>query len=813
MHSLDKIDENIAKIATLFPNCVTEAKDENGEITHKIDFDMLKQELSNSLVEGREERYQFTWPDKKQAILTANAPINKTLRPCREESVDFDNTENLYIEGDNLEVLKLLQETYLGKIKMIYIDPPYNTGNDFVYKDDFAESTDEYLANSGQFDEDGNRLVQNTESNGRFHTDWLNMIYPRLKLAKDLLTEDGAIFISIGDEELFNLQKITNEIFGASNFVANLIWQSTPGSNTGDDVKSVTENILLYCKDRGACKFATQEITDKDKYSNKDEYYEKRGGYVLNKLDRRMTGQHYSEALNYSIKVPNGTEIYPGGAIEKQEHWNWRWSKAKVEWGIKNGFIVMKNTNNGWAIYFKQYEKVNNDDMPIVRTLSYQNLINIDGANSARGTREVMELFDGKFFDYPKPLNLIVHVLNMLLKSGDIILDFFSGSATTAQAVMQLNAEERQRLELSMENLDKNDPNYESKFQNLKSQLSHQRKFIMVQLPEKTDEKSEAYKAGYKNICEIGKERIRRAGKKILEFRIENLDFKIKSLEKEGVIVKYARELSEIRSLEEIYGCCGECLSSGEKTSERRDLRTVGSNASSSCVDSVEHSGRSVAGNKGIYPIFENSKGISFGTRDTVIDLRTLELLNQRGYKINFDYFGRNQQNDLFTDKYSDRQTLSSKLQALSSQLSVLSSLPDIGFRVLKCDTSNMNDVYYSPDDLSKQDLFKDNIKTDRTPEDLLFQVMLDLGIELSSKIETKKIDGKTVYYVSENYLVACFDNDVTEETITQIAQEKPYYFVMRDSSMANDSVATNFEQIFKTYLGENYNPDNIKII
>lgn len=312
------------------------------------------------------------------------------------------------------------------------------------------------------------------------------MIYPRLKVAKDLLSEDGAIFISIGDEELFNLQKIANEIFGASNFVANLIWQSTPGSNTGDDVKTVTENILLYCKNKSICKFSTQEITDKDKYSNQDEYYGKRGGFVLNKLDRRMTGQHYSEALNYAIEMPDGTAIYPGGAIEKQEHWNWRWSKTKVEWGIKNGFIVMKNTNNGWAVYFKQYEKVNNDDKPIVRTLSYQNFINIDGANSARGTREVMDLFDGKFFDYPKPLNLIMHVENMLLKSGDIILDFFSGSATTAHAVFQLN---------------RND--------------GGNRKFILVQLPEKLDEKTEAYKAGYDNICEIGKERIRRAGVKI----------------------------------------------------------------------------------------------------------------------------------------------------------------------------------------------------------------------------------------------------------------------------------------------------------
>ena len=635
MHSLDGVERNIERIGKLFPNVITEVM-RDGKVEHAIDFDVLRQELSDSIVEGREERYQFTWPDKKKAMLAANAPITATLRPIVADSVGKDgkpggfDSENLYIEGDNLEVLKLLQETYLGKVKVIYIDPPYNTGNDFVYNDDFSQSAEEYMVGSGQYDEEGNRLVTNTESNGRFHTDWLNMIYPRLKLAKDLLSEDGAIFISIGDEELFNLQKVANEIFGASNFVANLIWQSTPGSNTGDDVKSVTENILLYCKDKSACKFATREITDKDKYSNQDEYYEKRGGYVLNKLDRRMTGQHYSEALNYAIKMPDGTEIYPGGATEKQEHWNWRWSETKVEWGIKKAFIVMKNTNNGWAIYFKQYEKVNNDDKPIVRTLSYQNLINIEGANSARGTREVMELFDGKFFDYPKPLNLTMHVANMLLKSGDIILDFFSGSATTAHAVMKLNAED-----------------------------GGHRKFIMVQLPEKTDEKSEAYKAGYKNICEIGKERIRRAGRKIKE-----------------------------------------------------------------------------------------DAGLTAPT-------------------------------DL-----------------------------DIGFRCLRLDESNMKPVYYTPDKVGQQDLFSlvDNVKEDRTPEDLLFQVMLDLGVLLSSSIEVKEIAGKKVFNVADGFLLACFDHDVTEETVKAIAQMKPYYAVFRDSSMANDSVATNFEQIFETY-----SPDTVR--
>lgn len=649
MQTVNKADENFKRLAEMFPNAVTEAKDEYGEIVRAIDKDVLMQEINTKVVDGNEERYQFTWPDKKKSVLLANAPINKTLRPCREESVDFDNTENLYIEGDNLEVLKLLQETYLGKIKMIYIDPPYNTGNDFVYNDEFGMRNEEWNEVSGNYDEDGNqitgKLEKNTESNGRFHTDWLNMIYPRLKIAKDLLTDDGAIFISISDEELYNLQKVCDEIFGNRNYIANLIWQSTPGSNTGEDLKTVTENILVYCKNREQCKFSALTITSNEKYTNSDEYFEKRGGYVLNKLDRRMTGTHYSEALNYAIKLPDGTNLFPGSTTEKQEHWNWRWSKSKVEWGIKNGFIVMKKNDNGWAIYFKQYEKVNNDDKPIIRTVPYQNLINIEGANSARGTREVMNLFDGKYFDYPKPLSLMKYIQNMLLHKEDIILDFFSGSATTAHAIMLLNAED-----------------------------GGHRKFVLVQLPEETDTKSEAYKIGYKNICEIGKERIRRAGQKI--------------------------------------------------RNEQLGIKNEGDN---------------------------------------------------------------------------------SLLQTPNSSL-------DTGFRVLKCDSSNMKDVYYNPAEYEPS-LFtslEDNIKEDRTPEDLLFQVMLDLGILLSSKIQVRseKVGMRNYSYfdVEDGYLIACFDKNIDEEVITAIAKQKPYYFVMRDSSMATDSVATNFEQIFAAY-----SPDTVR--
>lgn len=622
-------DKNYEILSKMFPNALTETitgYDDDGKpiVERAIDADVLRQEISCKVVEGKDERYQFTWPDKKKAVLFANTPINKTLRPCREESVDFDNTENLYIEGDNLEVLKLLQETYLEQIKMIYIDPPYNTGNDFVYEDNFAIDTSAYMENSGQYDDNGNRLVKNIESNGRFHTDWLNMMYSRLKLARNLLTEDGAIFISIGDEELYNLEKIMDEIFGHKNYVTNMIWQSTPGSNTGEDVKTVTENILLYCKNKNECRFATLLIDDNEKYSNRDEYFEKRGGYILNKLDRRMTGTHYSEALNYSITTLDGSIVFPGGTENKQEHWNWRWSKSKVDWGIKNGFIVMKQNTEGWSIYFKQYEKVNNENIPIVRTVPYQNLINIEGANSAKGTREVMELFKGKYFDYPKPLSLMMHLQNMILKDNDILLDFFSGSATSAHAIILNNAR-----------------NNENK------------KYILVQWPEEIDKESDAYKSGFKNICEIGKERIKRASKKISEE----------------------------------------------------------------------------------YP----------------------------------------------------------------------ESVYDGGFRVLKCDSSNMKDIYYTPSETQQSlfDTYADNIKEDRTPEDLLFQVMLDLGVLLSSKIEETTIAGKQVFNVADGFLIACFDNDVTEETVKAVAEKKPYYAVFRDSSMANDSVATNFDQIFASISPE----------
>ena len=606
MHSLNKIDENVSKIAQLFPNCVTEAKDENGEITHKIDFDMLKQELSTSIVEGREERYQFTWPDKKQAILTANAPINKTLRPCREESVNFDTTENLYIEGDNLEVLKLLQETYLGKIKMIYIDPPYNTGNDFVYEDDFAQDAADYIANSGQTDEDGNRLVANTESNGRFHTDWLNMMYPRLKLARDLLSDDGVIFISIDDNEVENLKKICDEVFGESNFIAQLIWQRAfSPKNDARFISNSHDYVLMFCKNINIFKIGRLPRTEEAnaRYSNPDN--DPRGVWASGDISVKT----YNAATDFPIITPSGKIVYPPSGR------CWRTSKEGFDKLVADNRIYFGPDGTNTPRIKRFLSELKFEGMAPTSIMLHQEV-----GHSQEGSQEVSKLMNAGVFDGPKPVRLLTRLLTLAnLEEQSIILDFFSGSSSLAHAVMEMNEQNGKNC-----------------------------KFIMVQIPENTDSKGKANQAGYKNICEIGKERIRRAAKKIKE---ENPESKF-----------------------------------------------------------------------------------------------------------------------------------------------------DGGFRVLKVDSSNMQDVYYSPDDLHKQDLFQDNVKTDRTAKDLLFQVMLDLGVDLSSKIETKQINGKTVYYVNENYLVACFDQDITEETITQIAKEKPYYFVMRDSGFANDSVATNFEQIFTTY-------------
>lgn len=630
MQSINGVQENIKKIQSLFPDCVTETIDKRtGELMRKIDFEQLQQNLSDCLINEREERYQFTWPDKKKAILLANSPIEATLRPCRDESVDFDSTKNLYIEGDNLDVLKCLKETYRDKVKMIYIDPPYNTGNDFVYEDDFALSSAEYLANSGQFDEQGNRLVTNTESNGRFHTDWLNMIYPRLKVARDLLTEDGVIFISIDDNEVENLRKVCDEVFGENNFVATLNWRRSGGRQDSKYYAVIHEYILCFAKNINNFE-AGEEVKQGDVYPKYDEEKQR---FYKTQLLRKWGANSLRENrpnLYYPITAPDGSQVFP--TIYKETDKNtlgfdkiqgrWRWSASTLTKAQQEGRIEFsKNKWGEWIPYEKIFAPLNNEE----KTKKFVTWIDDVG----NGTDTIKKLFPTTIFDYSKSAELVTKFLKMAnLGAKDICLDFFSGSATTAHAVMQLNAED-----------------------------GGNRKFIMVQLPEKTDEKSEAYKAGYKNICEIGKERIRRAGKKIKE---------------------------------------------------------------------------------------ENS-------------------LTTQGL--------------------------------------------DTGFRVLKLDSSNVEDVFTPPSQLSQDDLFSqiDNIKPDRTAEDLLFQVMLELGITLDSEIKTEVIEGETLYHVStENgTIIACFDDNITDEVVTHIAKRRPYYAVLRYNSINQDSTFTNFEQIFKTYAPE----------
>ena len=621
MHSLDGVQRNIDLIGKLFPNAITEVK-RNGKVEHAIDFDVLRQELSDSIVEGREERYQFTWPDKKKAMLAANAPITATRRPVAADSVGKDGTpggfdsENLYIEGDNLEVLKLLQETYLGKVKMIYIDPPYNTGNDFVYEDDFAQSAADYMDNSGQYDEEGNRLVTNTESNGRFHTDWLNMIYPRLKIAKDLLADDGAVFISIDDNEVKNLMAMCDEVFGTSNFLATFVWQKKYGpANDAKGVSATHEYILLYGKNSDVWMPGLLPRSDEQLKAYKNPDNDPRGVWRASDLSART----YSASCDYIITGPTGLKFSPPPSR------SWIVNKESYQNLLADNRITFGSDGTGRPMQKKFITEVKGGITPETW------LPRERGGDNKIARYELKDIFPENLFDTPKPSKLVSYLITISgVEKDAIILDFFSGSATTAHAVMKLNAED-----------------------------SGHRKFIMVQLPEKTDEKSEAYKAGYKNICEIGKERIRRAGRKIKE----------------------------------------------------------------------------------------------------------------------------------------------------DAGLTAPADL-DIGFRCLRLDESNMENVYYTPDEVGQQDLFSlvDNVKEDRTPEDLLFQVMLDLGVLLSSSIEVKEIAGKKVFNVADGFLLACFDHDVTEETVKAIAQMKPYYAVFRDSSMANDSVATNFDQIFETY-----SPDTVR--
>lgn len=624
MQTRNFADENLKKLIELFPNIVTEVKGQNGKITKAIDTKVLEQEINVCVVNDREERYQFTWPGKRQAMLTGNMPTSSTLRPCIGESTGRDGTqggfdsENLYIEGDNLEVLKLLQETYLGKVKMIYIDPPYNTGSDFVYSDNYTQEKEEYISGSGQYDENGGQLVQNLESNGRFHTDWLNMMCPRLRLAKNMLLPDGVIFISIDDNEQHNLRKLCDEIFGEQNFVANLVWQKKfSRANDAAYFSTMHDHILCYCKANIALneygwKIGLLPRNDElpTGYSNPDN--DPRGAWTSVILSAKSG----SDSLLYEIETPSGRKVLPPSGRY------WSCSKETFNKWKADNRIWFGADGNGTPRKKTFLSEVQQGLRP--NTLLLQSEV----GNNQEAKQETKALFDGVgLFDGPKPIRLLKTLITIANVGNDeIVLDFFSGSATTAHAVMQLNAED-----------------------------GGNRKFIMVQLPEETPEKSEARKAGYKNICEIGKERIRRAGAKIKQ--------------------------------------------------------------------------------------------------ETGADI-------------------------------------------------------DYGFRVLKCDSSNMKSVYYAPADTEQEqlDILADNIKEGRTGEDLLFQVMLDLGVPLSSTIESIEVAGQKIFDVGQNYLLACFDLNVTESGITEIAKRQPAYFVMRDRSMANDTVAANFEQIFRTY-----SPDTVR--
>ena len=642
MQTANKADENFKKLAELFPNAVTETINENGEVVRAIDKDVLMQEVSCTVVDGNEERYQFTWPDKKKSMLLANAPINKTLRPCREESVDFDTTENLYIEGDNLEVLKLLQETYLGKIKMIYIDPPYNTGNDFVYNDDFSMSEEEFAKANKTYDEDGNRLVKNLDSNGRFHTDWLNMLYPRLKLAKDLLSEDGIILINMDENELVNLYKICYEVFGEQNDLGTIVWDKRNPKGDAQGVSAQHEYILLFAKNKIAFLEHNKVVRPKKNAAA----IIKKAQSLFSKMSLTYTLEDINKDFSAWMRVQNdfsgGEKAYnkidEKGNVYRPVSMAWpNKKKAPDDYfvplvhpvtgkpcpvpdrGWRNPSATMKKMLDNGQILFGKDETTIPNSKYLLKDNMYENIPSLIyyGGSDVAYLEEI-----GIPFETPKAVDVCKEHIVSFTSEDDIVLDFFSGSATTAHAVMGANAQD-----------------------------GGHRRFILVQLPENCGIDTALYKAGYKTICDAGKDRIRKSGSRIEE--------------------------------------------------------TI-----------------------------------------------------------------------------------------------------DKGFRVLKCDTSNMKDVYYSPSDFDKNllDLMADNIKEDRTPEDLLFQVMLDLGVELSSKIEATTIAGKKVFDVADGFPIACFDKDVNDETIKAIAQKQPYYFVMRDSSLENDSVATNFEQIFATY-----SPDTVR--
>jgi adenine-specific DNA-methyltransferase len=603
----------LQKIAELLPQCVTESHDESSRLALKIDFEKLQQELGDSLVTGDVERYQMSWPGKKQAVLAANAPVASTLRPLREDSIDFDATRNLFMVGDNLEALKLLQETYLGKVKMIYIDPPYNTGSDFIYDDCFAEGVESYLKRSLQLDEDNRKLVINRESNGRFHSEWLSMMYPRLKLARNLLKDDGVIFVSIDDHEVHNLRHMLDEIFGSANFYCSFVWQRRSGAmDSVDNVSTDHEYVLCYGKQKGMLHGIGRTF---ERYTNPDN--DPRGPWIADNLSAGKAGGD----VNYAITDPaTGAEYLPPPGRY------WPYNRTTMKHKIEEGRIIFPKTKDGRPLLKRFKNEAKSAVVPVstwMRQESDKKVSNaLVSAMNTRGTKEVQDILGGKYFSHPKSTILIKSLASQCLTDdGDIVMDFFAGSATTGHAVLELNAE----------------------------QGKHYR-FVLIQIPETCDEQSEAYRAGFKSIDEIGKERLLRAGRKL-----------------------------------------------------------------------------------------KDEAGLT------------------------------------------------------SSQL-------DVGYRTLIVDTSNMRDVFYAPDALGKDDLFShvDNIKDDRTSEDLLFQVLLDWGVDLSLPIQMEDIEGKAVYYVDQNVLAACFDTCITEELVKKIASRKPLRVVFRDSGFGNDSVKINVEQIFK---------------
>ena len=615
--SPDMTAQNIDRIAALFPNCVTEMPDENGKIKRAVNFELLKQMLSPDVVDG-DEAYEFTWVGKKAAIVEANKPIRKTLRPCMAESKDWDTTENLYIEGDNLEVLKLLQESYLGKVKMIYIDPPYNTGNDLIYADDFMRSQEEENEQMGMYDEDENRLFKNTDTNGRFHSDWCSMIYSRLMLARGLLADTGLIFVSIDDCELTNMRRICDEVFGETNFVDTIIWKKRYGGGAKEKwLVSLQEYVIVYCKNAALLGELYVPLT-KDSieryYQKKDENYATRGGYRTHPLEATKSMDARAN-LVYPIPAPDGSEIWP-----KRQ---WLWSKDRAYEALVKGELEIYQGNDGsWQVATKQYLRDADGTERLGKMFSI-----IENIYTQHGTNEMISLMgNAKIFPFPKPSSFVKQLLPLASDKDSIVLDFFSGSATTAHAVMQLNAED-----------------------------GGHRKFIMVQLPEPCDEASEAYKAGYKNICEIGKERIRRAGDKI----------------------------------------------KSESPMTTQDL--------------------------------------------------------------------------------------------------------DIGFRVLKLDDSNMKDVYYAPDDYDQGMLagLESNIKDDRTDLDLLFGCLIDCGLPLSLPYKSEQIDGCTVHTYNDGDLIACFDANIPESVVKEIAQRRPLRAVFRDSGFASSPEKINVFEIFKLYMPE----------